>query len=264
VPSWTRYAPSVSAYLTLQRVAQASPVAIALLVLANTVPLAGVLVLGWELPSLLVLYWLENGVLGAIAIAKAMTAAADGPVEKPPMAMWFVPPGARRQIGTIGGGPSGPVPVRWVREVVPFTASSGAFWLVHGIVVVFVVLPILYWAAGTPGGQVDALGAMVGGICLLISHGASFRLNWLGRGEYLTADPAAPLNAAYVRTVILHVTIIVSGFIVVVLGSPAWVVALMVLMKTTVDLAAHLGERRQAAARAAVAGASGTGGGSPA
>jgi hypothetical protein len=65
-----------SGLLTVHRVAQASSTAIALLILANLTPPGRRAVLGWDLFTLLVLYWLENGVIGAYAIGRAMTAAA--------------------------------------------------------------------------------------------------------------------------------------------------------------------------------------------
>ena len=67
--------------LTFRRAAHASPVAVALLVLANPVPLAGVLLLGWDLPTLVAIYWAENGVVGVFAVARILTA--SGPVVAP-------------------------------------------------------------------------------------------------------------------------------------------------------------------------------------
>jgi hypothetical protein len=60
--------------LTLRRAAHASPVAVALLIVANLVPLVGVLFFGWSLTTIVALYWLENGVLGAFALARIATA----------------------------------------------------------------------------------------------------------------------------------------------------------------------------------------------
>ena len=52
--------------MTLRRAAHASPVAIALLIVANLVPLVGVLCFGWDLTTLVALYWAENGVVGRL------------------------------------------------------------------------------------------------------------------------------------------------------------------------------------------------------
>jgi hypothetical protein len=53
----------VDRLLSRYRVRLSSQAAIALLV-ANTIPLAGVVCFGWDLTTILVIYWLENGVVG--------------------------------------------------------------------------------------------------------------------------------------------------------------------------------------------------------
>ena len=45
-------------------------------------------------------------------------------------------------------------------------------------------------------------------IVLAISHGVSYRLNYIGRGEYLRVESVQQAMAPYGRLVILHVTII--------------------------------------------------------
>jgi hypothetical protein len=44
------------------------------LVVANALPLAGVLFLGWTVFPLVLLYWLENVVVGAFNVAKLLLA----------------------------------------------------------------------------------------------------------------------------------------------------------------------------------------------
>jgi uncharacterized membrane protein AbrB (regulator of aidB expression) len=59
----------------------------------------------------------------------------------------------------------------------------------------------------------------------------------------------------YGRVMVLHVVILLGGFLVQLLGSPAPALALLVLLKTGLDLGAHLREHQPAAppAPAAVA-----------
>ena len=47
-----------------------SPVALAILIAVNALPLVGVLLWGWNLWSILVLYWLENGIVGLLNVGK--------------------------------------------------------------------------------------------------------------------------------------------------------------------------------------------------
>src|SRR4051794_18635728 len=68
------YARRVNPYLTLRRASHASSVAIAVLIAANVVPLVGVVLLGWDLATLVAVYWAENGVVGLYAVGRVLTA----------------------------------------------------------------------------------------------------------------------------------------------------------------------------------------------
>ena len=60
-------------------VGQSAPVAVALLLLANLLPLAGVLWFGWDVGMVLITYWLENGIVGLVNIPKILLAKGEGP-----------------------------------------------------------------------------------------------------------------------------------------------------------------------------------------
>ncbi|MHB8891252.1 MAG: DUF6498-containing protein [Candidatus Limnocylindrales bacterium] len=224
--------------VSLRRVAHASPVAIALLVAANLVPLVGVLSLGWELTTLVALYWLENGVVGVFAIGRILSAQGTETV-------------SRR-----GASPVAPIPPAAIQLMalarfimVPFfLVHYGLFWVGHGVFV-WVALPVMLAAAGAPVAGPDASVVMAAGVALLVSHGVSFIFNWFLAGEYRTSTPSREMMAPYARVVILHVTIVIGAFAVAILGAPIWAMVVMVVIKTVTDLSAHLAERRRAAAR---------------
>src|SRR5213594_3799766 len=50
------------------------------LVIANAVPLAGVLFFGWQVFPLLLLYWLENVIVGGFNVLRMLVADPDDPV----------------------------------------------------------------------------------------------------------------------------------------------------------------------------------------
>ena len=50
--------------------------ALVALIVANLIPLFGVLFLGWSVWNILVIYWLENGIAGVINVLKMSTATA--------------------------------------------------------------------------------------------------------------------------------------------------------------------------------------------
>jgi hypothetical protein len=208
----------------------ASRTAIAL-VIANAIPLAGVLFFGWSLWTLLVLYWVENGVVGAWNVPRILLAggATSAAIMRLPVAVFFV-------------------------------FHYGLFWFVHGT---FVFLLPAFFGGGiiaTHVPQTDPFGMLIvgdaptaggfgeivwssvaiGAIALVLSHGASFFLNYLGRGEYLRTTALAQMGAVYGRVVVLHLTILFGAFAIVFLGAPVLLLVVMVVAKTLFDLGLHL------------------------
>ena len=53
--------------------------AVVALLVANAVPLIGVLFLGWNVWTILTIYWLENGVVGVFNVLKMSKAAGPEP-----------------------------------------------------------------------------------------------------------------------------------------------------------------------------------------
>ncbi|MEM6325535.1 MAG: DUF6498-containing protein [Bacteroidota bacterium] len=182
------------------------------LVLANLIPLIGVIWLGWDLFGIMWLYWAENGVIGAFALLRMLTAGE---------------------------------PIRWwtaLARVFPagfFTVHYGMFWVVHGVFV--------YSLFGS-GRELDgmALAEVVrdvpweGLVPLVFSHGASFVLNYLAGGEWRATDTGTEMFKPYGRVVVLHIAILGGGFLLLQAGGAVWAMALFVLLKTGLDLGIHL------------------------
>lgn len=230
--------------LDRRRLATSSPVAVALLLAANAVPLAGVLLLDWDLLTIVRIYWLENGVIGVFAVLRMLSAgersSGAGVAE------------AADATGGSGGVRVATV-VAKVLSVPFFVFHYGVFWLGHGMFV-WLALPV-FFAPGMGGPDGPDLEASVGadlpvmlaaGLALSVSHGASFVLNWLGRGEFRTATVNGEMTAPYGRVIVLHLTIILGAFAVAFLGAPVWALVVMVVLKTMLDLGAHLGDRERA------------------
>ena len=224
-----------------------SAIAVALLVVTNLIPLVGVLWLGWDLLLILALYWAENGVVGVINILKILTA--EGTSSSPSTMRWSVngrPASSLSRLGTAGF----------------FTIHYGLFWVVHGVFV-FTFIPAMTGLGapgGTPSGQlsdplldlpgVDLPVFAFGVVGLAISHGVSFWMNYLGRGEYKTLSPADVMTQPYGRLVIMHMTILLGAFVSIFLGTPLGSLLVLVVLKTALDLAFHLRQHRDVAAGA--------------
>lgn len=185
---------------------------------ANLIPLVGVLAFHWTVYSVLLLYWSENVVIGGFNILRMVFAQ---------------PQNVAADVSKV--------------FLVPFfTFHYGMFTLVHGMFVVTLFGP------GTRGFSPAMLltavrQAGIGWGCLAVaaSHAFSFAHNYLASGEYRNAAPYVLMFQPYARVMILHVTILVGGFLAQVMGAPLVTLVVLVGLKTAIDLYAHLAERRK-------------------
>jgi putative flippase GtrA len=83
-------------------------------------------------------------------------------------------------------------------------------------------------------------------LALVVSHGVSFITNFLGRKEYVGRTVRDLMGEPYKRIIILHVTIILGGGMILLLGSPLPALILLIGLKTVVDFGAHRKEHRAA------------------
>ncbi len=197
---------------------------------ANLVPLVGVVAFGWNLHSLLVLYWLESGVVGLASVAKILRAEGeDDPEELPSMSF------NERSVASLIG--------RSNRSIARFFLSHyGFFWIGHGVfVLVFVAIDGIAPAAPRP--------VAVGAVGLALYHVVSYRANYVDGGEYEHTGPVTQMVEPYRRVLVMHVTIVFGGFVIAFLGAPAGVLAVMVLVKTLLDFRGHWKEHDRARRR---------------
>jgi Family of unknown function (DUF6498) len=216
--------------------------AVAALILANLVPLVGVLWFGWDVWGILIIYWLENGIYGLFNVLKMRKAA--GPEDGSPMTTAET----RRRLNgfTVNGRP--PTGFDKAALVPFFIMHYGIFWVVHGIFVLTLPMFAMMGADGAPdfGATVNPLAILFVVVCLFISHGVSYRLNYIGRAEYLRTTAAQQMFAPYGRLVVLHVTIIFGAVLIGMTGAPAAAIVVLVLLKIVLDLGLHLAEHRAA------------------
>lgn len=74
---------------------------------------------------------------------------------------------------------------------------------------------------------------------LFISHGVSFFTNYLRRREHLGTDLKTQMGEPYKRIIVMHLTIILGGFLTMLLRTPAAALLLLIALKTATDLYAH-------------------------
>ena len=198
------------------------------LIAANLAPLFGILFFGWDAASIVLLYWVENLIIGAYNIL---------------MIIWVKVKSRSDQFKKL--------------FIIPFfCVHFGGFCAVHGFFLltffklggdmdafapqspwlgplVFVQLLVSVigqlWDSRPPGMEWPVIG-------LVVSHGISFFRNYLMGGEYLTFTIGKLMSRPYNRIVLLHVAIIAGGAPIMMLGSPAPLLCILVVLKIGMDI----------------------------
>jgi hypothetical protein len=219
---------------------ESSSLAIAALVAANAVPVLGVLFFGWQLSVVMVIYWLESGVIGALNVPKILLAPGSDTPDN------FTATINGRQVDL--SGPSEPKDGLYVYPENTsiagfFLMHYGLFWVVHGVFVFSVFAP------APLSGAYRLSTILLGVLGMVVSHTGSFLVNFVGNEEYRAASPGMQMKEPYRRVIVLHLTIVLGAFAVTAVGAPVAALVLLVGLKTVTDLHAHLTEHRRAAER---------------
>lgn len=192
----------------------ARPAALAL-ILANFIPLWGVIFLEWDVANVLHLYWAENIAFGLITLLRLFT----------------------------NRHPDSSLPGRVFLGVF-FTVHYGAFCFGHAM---FVFGGLIESGGPAPASEL-ALNFLTGHwslfLAFFLSHFVSFVLNYHGKGEAVRMKPDQVMVLPYRRIFVLHLTIIFGGMAVLALGNSAALVGVLVIAKTAGDLILHFREHR--------------------
>jgi hypothetical protein len=172
-----------------------------------------VLLFGWNLSHVMVLYWAESAVIAFYTVLKMFV-----------VGKWLAPFAGMFFVGHFGG----------------FMAAH--FFFVYGFFVRGVD------ASGPEPAVRDALLGIFGPlwpalIALVVSHGVSFAVNFLGQREYEGTTLSDLMLTPYRRIVVMHLTVIFGGWLVMLLETPMPALIMLVLLKTAADFRAHASER---------------------
>lgn len=187
-----------------------------LLVTANLVPVYGVLVLDWKILPVLLVFWLENVVVGVFNVLRLLSVKPFG---------------------------------NSLFTALFFTVHYGMFTLGHGAL-------LLQFFGPESDGRVglfnfELLKATVtehhltwAVVAITLSHGYSHLVNYLGQKEYLKYTAAQLMARPYGRVVVMHVALLVGGFVVQALGSAVYALLIFIAMKIVFDVNAHRKEHQ--------------------
>lgn len=208
------------------------------LMVANLVPLIGVFFLGWDAAAIVLLYWIENLIVGFFNILRMLVVKVESR-SKQFQKMFMIP---------------------------FFCVHFGGFCAVHGFFLMaffkigspddavapsgawlgpFIFLQLLYsvvmqlWHSRPPGLEWPAVG-------LFVSHGISFIKNFINGQQYLSQKLGDIMMRPYKRIVLMHVAIIIGGLLVMKLGSPVALLCVLIFLKIGIDIRLHVKSYRSA------------------
>ncbi len=189
----------------------------------NLIPAACVLWLGWSALTLLVLYWVENVVVGVVTALKL------------------------RAIERKGGARPGPAATTGF-----FAMHYGIFTLVHGVFA-FVIGGVV----GNPDPAAtfaqfwsERWSFLATVLALSALHAAAL-IDWMRSKGWETADLNSQMMAPYGRIFVMHLTVIGGAFVIIETGAPAYAIVLLALLKTVFETGwAAMSDRQKPAAAA--------------
>ena len=214
------------------------------LILANLVPLAGVVWLDWRVFDVLLLYWAENVVIGAVNVLRMLS--------------------CRPRLGIIelAEDRSGLQFTDTQRATVSRFTAGFRYFLIPFFVIHYGMFCFGHYSAvislfgdefRIAGGSQSLFGVSlveawqsplwIAVAAIAISHLLSFFTNFVGRGEYQRTNLMQLMRRPYGRIIVLHVSVIAGGFLVTVLGDPTWMLLVLIIMKSAIDLRMHERER---------------------
>jgi hypothetical protein len=192
-------------------------VSVIVLILTNLVPIYAVLFMHWDAFLVVFLFWTENIIIGFFNVLK----------------MAFAPP------DTTG---------KWGKRasIIPFfCVHYGMFALVHGALV-FAIFGGMFEQDDLFAGISETYHSLINPafgwavLALAVSHAVSFIVNYIGKGEYKKTTLGQLMVQPYGRVIVLHITVLIGGFLVMALGSPVVGLILLIAIKTYVDIYSHI------------------------
>lgn len=205
-----------------------------LLVAANLVPIAGVVLWRWHVRDLVVLYWVETVVVCLFFVLRILCATPDPGAPQAESAEARQGPGAPREVSV------GVWPVAGF-----FLVFLGGFCFILGMFLVAFFHPENQPEIGIGtlvGGLLRERGAYPAVLAIIASHAYSFwRNDPFGRREYSDVEKLANLFGPLKRVAVTQVVVVVGGFAL--LAFPGVQVAPMVIL-VAVKIGIELGLSR--------------------
>lgn len=210
------------------------------LILANLLPIGGVVWFGWSALEVLLLYWTESVAIGVINVLRMASIESDN------LFAGYVAPDGEARSSALLQTAGALLPMNGIKAfVIPFfMIHYGMFCFGH-----ISIVTSIFAVSGTTPGSFGALpGASDTGFWIVVaaiffSHLFSYFVNFIGKGEYRRTGLMTLMMRPYGRIMAMHITVVVGAGLTMVLADPLPMLVVLVVMKTAIDLKMHNGER---------------------
>ena len=193
---------------------------LAAIIISNLLPVFGILFLGWSMGSVMILYWVENVIVGFFTVLKITFAGAQA------------------------GSGLGKLVI-----ILFFCVHFGMFCVGHLIFITTLFLPRMLLAGGLrnmPWNMLNFLADLCVPILgMFISYSIYFYQHYLGEEIYKRASLTSLIFEPYPRIIPLQLGIILGGFLFLALRSPFWIVLVLVALKTIAEVLTYRSSRRK-------------------
>ncbi len=178
------------------------------LVAANLVPLFGVLLFDWQVVDVVLLYWFENVVIGAINVLRMLIC---GPARRYSLVLFFI----------LHYGIFCFAHLQALNALLDRSGGLGVAWDQQAFLSPF-------WA---------------GLAAIAASHLFSFFFNFVGGGEYRRTTISKLMGRPYGRIVVLQLAILAGAALIQWLGTTLGLLIALIGVKIVMDLKLHAAER---------------------
>lgn len=207
------------------------------LIAANAVPIIGVVYFKWQVLHILPFYWSENLAIGFYTVLKMVFMKVKDPAENR-QKLYMVP------------------------SFVLLYCCYTMIFVVMFCTIIF--LPLLGAAGGwiilLPFALPEMIEKMVPNITKIIpgkflivvlvwfiSHGVSFAVNYLHKGEYSRTNLQALMFQPYRRVFIMHIVVLIGGIILQFIFFQNAFIVVLIGLKTLIDIRLHNSEHKKMA-----------------
>ena len=220
-----------------------------ILLLANLVPVFGVLLFDWQVIDILILYWTESVVIGVINVLRMMRCQTDDLIS-----------------GLVAAHSARKIPPEAVAQLNAKLPKFSA----HAIKAILIPFFIVHYG-GFCAGHLLAVMSFFGDrtahdgsdgalqyfwqreywlavAAIAASHMYSYFSNFIGKDEYKHTNVVVLMTRPYGRIIAMHMTIIIGAGLVMWQGSTLPLLFVLIIAKTFLDLRLHEKERVKLAA----------------